>query len=242
MRTKNIQLSVIILVTLLFSCSKDNVNDSSNPDSSSILVKKITTTSSNNTNTDVYSYNGNKLTEVHKGNSSEYVKFTYQGDFITRMAFYVANNQSGDYTDYFYSNNLLSQSKAYSANVLQAKFDYLHNTDGTIEITEITYSNGTTYTDKTKEYFDSSGNLIKKEELRYSPPPTTIYGYDNKNNPLKNITGWNICFPSNINNKIKVNYSNIIETFSYQYNSQGYPVSCNYTSQTSENKTITYFY
>jgi YD repeat-containing protein len=124
------------------------------------------------------------------------------------------------------------QVKYYYNNVLFCKDDYVYNIDGTRTKT-ITYYEVINFSNAgksvRKQYFDAVGNVIKEEELNANNTigSSTIYQYDTKNNPHKNITGWIYAEGSGtgiINNLIKET-SSTIYTYKYEYNDQGYPIS-----------------
>ena len=202
-------------------------------------------TDSNSKQTAFYSYSGNKLLKMTSEETGDYIIFTYQGDNILKTETYDAKNKLIESSDNVYTNNKLTQQKTYWGTVLQAKSDYINNADGSIDITQTSYSsNGTASIFKDKLYYDSAGNLIKEEQLS-SPLTTTTNEYDNKHSPNSNVLGYTKLPYNSTNNKIKtitkIGDSTITETLNYQYNSQDYPVSSQSTSPYG-NTTITYLY
>ena len=78
-------LSASFLV--LMGCSKDDAT-SENPDSSTVLLKKIIDTDSDGIETTAeYTYEGNKLIEVSYSDGN-IEKSTYTGDLITKVEFF----------------------------------------------------------------------------------------------------------------------------------------------------------
>lgn len=229
-------LSIIFL--LLQSCSSGD-NNSANTNQG-VLVKKIIYIGDY---ADDFIYDsGNKLSKIVHSNGG-YIKFTYSGNLITKMEWMNNIGIVIQYNTYTYSNNNLIEIKTYSSQGLEANSIYTYNLDGTISINSRTRgtTNGVVFWNETitKNYFDSVGNLIKK----VGPNGTNILIYDSKNNPIKNIVGFNILDQS-INNIIKETGSNnsYLDTYSYEYNSLNYPIS--YTrvnSGSTTHATFTYY-
>lgn len=237
-----IPVFMILLLTFLFSCSSNKVLDTSNPNNSnSVLVKKVTY--SNILSAYIFIYSGNKLVKYGLEDGSESLIFTYQGDLISKTEWVDSKNvSSGEGNVYSYANNKLTQLNSFSDIGLEYTYDYVYTASGTIEINRTAYhKNGSTVIVKSKQYFDEVGNIIRDEDFTNSTPIVTIYTYDNKNNPFKNVIGFNIFKRYGVNNIITMttnydtnNYN--IETNSYQYNDQGYPISC---TSISNGKTTT---
>jgi hypothetical protein len=222
---------MILLLVSLFSCSSNKVLDTSNPNNSnSVLVKKVTY--SNVLSAFVFIYNGNKLVKYGFEDGSESKIFTYQGDLISRTEWVNSKNVSiGEATVYNYTNNKLTQSNTFFDKILGQTRDYVYSTSGTIEISTTDYQdNGSSVVVKSKQYFDSLGNIIRDENFRYITPSVINYTYDKKNNPFKNITGYNIISVNGVNNIIARTTNSDTQTNIYQYNDQNYPISCSSTS------------
>ena len=234
-----------ITLILLQSCSSGDSSDSSI--GQSVLIKKILY---DNGSFENFSYDGNKLLKISNEDGTSIV-ITYTGDLITKSEIRdKSNTLTGEFQTMSYLNNRLAQHKNYDNNILFLKEDYNYNSDGTRTINGTTYNyiNGSyegTYVKK--QYFDAVGNIIKEEEGLNANnifETTTIYQYDTKNNPHKNITGWIIAEGSGgdglFNNVIKET-SGTIYTYKYEYNDQGYPIS---STMTTGNSTYSsqYFY
>ncbi|WP_343697484.1 hypothetical protein [Flavobacterium sp.] len=217
------------------SCSKDD-NNSSDP-ASSILVKKITDIdidgSSSNRN---YVYNGNKIVSITDEDSSV-LKYTYTGDFITKIEEIDKNGNLAVTTDYTYTNGKLTNEIQKTPNgTYYYKTKYIHNADGTVS-----YDNfrGTVTTGDEQEYGATGkytlkeGNLVKLEVSYYGDEKSYVYEYDNKNHPLKNVTGLGLLLEDEtlVNNLVKKTsisgsgdkISTSITTYSYTYDANNYP-------------------
>ncbi|MEX0596332.1 MAG: hypothetical protein WD512_07510, partial [Candidatus Paceibacterota bacterium] len=231
---------LIAILFVLFSCSSNDSNDDSNPSTGGILLKRIETPGSQPYH---YNYNGNKLNYVALGStdgSLGKIQFTYSGDLITKWEYYELNQPTGYGETFSYANNKLVQKKIYSDGlVLEVTYDYVYNSDGTVNETETDANNPLVIT---KYYFDSNGNIIKSVE----GSTETIYEYDNKNLPYKNITGFNKIVPfseaSGQNNATKIIGGNNITIINYEYNSQNYPISKESINSEGDTEIENYFY
>jgi hypothetical protein len=218
-------LSITFLI--LQSCSSDNQDNSSNS-SDNILLKKIVV-SGQSIN---FTYNGNKIIKiVYPQGSYSYYLITYTGDQITRTEGFDNNNQPLNHDVFIYSNNLLVQQKVYSdINTLEKTHNFTYNSNNTITKTS---NNSSIVYD-----LDNNGNITKcRNYFNNSLQSTYNYSYDNKNNPFKNVTGFNpLIFGPNLT-LWSMSTNNVINqtgsaSFSnnHQYNSQLYPISVITTS------------
>jgi hypothetical protein len=211
------------------SCSNDD-NNSSDP-ASSILVKKITYPKpSGSTYAEAIIYNGNKIVSL---TGDDYViKYTYVGDYITKSEEFDENGVL-DYTnEYTYTNGKLTsfiEIEAGSDDNYKTK--YVYNADGTITYEGFTITSGVEKKNGNDgKYTYKDGNLIKEEDS-YG---VTIYEYDTKNSPIKNVLGYNLLLgddSGNVNNVIKETYTSVsttnaytsIVTSVYKYDVNNYP-------------------
>jgi hypothetical protein len=234
-----------ITLLLLQSCSS---GDDSSICSSAILCKKQV----NGTFVFDYIYNGNKI-ERSMANGKLNRKYYYTGDMITKIEEY-NNNQLRWITTFTYDNGMLATRLFVDLNpdadpniTSGDKTIYSYNSNNTISYDEF---DGTA-TEQSK--FSSTGIItllngqVVKNEAAYG---TTLVTYDNKNSPFKNVTGFDKLMPAflygvyQINNPITIKYyDNIINTFYYEYNEQGYPISWYaINSSGSSTNSTQYFY
>ena len=243
---------ILILFTSLaiLSCSNDKSSD--NPSNSNgLLVKTVM----NGSSTLTYNYNGNKATYISSSDGTTHT-YTYNRDLIIKEESTGGSGSNYSHTMNYSNNFLTSSTKNINSTSSSLTFNstYIYNSDGSI--TEIktdtpTYSGNTTSLTYKYIRFYSQGNCIKKES--YSPPINGVmtlngaitYTYDSFNFPFKNVTG--LCAYTNPegffnnNNRISETHKNatgvITKTIqtTYQYNSQGYPIS---KTSTSKNYTI----
>jgi len=249
---------VFVILIILFghsSCSKDESNSADNSGDVT-LVKTIVY--SDYPFMQQYTYDGTKLkklktdTSGHTGyGNGYYLTFTYTGDLITKIESYDSNDALNAYVDIKYSNGRILEAKTYAAKLLKAKYEYTFNSDGSVDENVTSYfdsSKGNVF-DSTRLFFDSTGNLIKTTNTDNS---STVYTYDEKNNPLKNITGLReaLCLRDleyAQNNVITmVDYNGTIQSFktlrNYQYNAEGFPLSCVISANGKSSSTINYYY
>jgi len=218
------------------SCSKDD-NDSSNS-TSSILPKKVTFTESDGTS---YSednvYNGNKIVSI---TGEDYViKYTYVGDFITKIEEFDENNALDTTTEYIYTNGKLTSSTSKETGAPSySKIKFVHNADGTVSYEDFRINSSTNAEDDggfVGKFTFKDGNLIKNEYSYYGVERSIAYEYDTKNHPLKNITGINLLLDidpsqSYVNNVIKktrtsgsgTDIQTSITTSVYEYDANSY--------------------
>ena len=213
-----------LFVSIMFiNCggSDDNAITNDNNSNDVILIKKIVGSSSG---TMLYTYNGNKLFRITSQNGFE--EYTYSGDLITNVQGFNSNGQPDGYLEFYgYENGKLAVKKIYSNDELVESytFSYLNNSIKIIDLLELNrYS---------LAYLDSNGNIFKIEYFfdNQNSNNTTIYNFDNKNSPFKNIIGLNefvLRGPGVRNNTISHKVNNIIQnTFTWQYNDLNYPIS-----------------
>lgn len=238
---KKIIASLSIVLFTIVSCSKDEVATPEVLGNLPIRIENISEGDGNSTTN--ITYNGNKIAEASNTRNGVLYKtvFTYNGEIIVKEeSFKGSVLQNSD--EYIYENNkiktILSLENRidYQTNlpyVEKTKKVYTYITNGTIleeqfKLVDGVYENQ----NRTKLFtYNSTGNLIKSEEnsrSSYFNGTTNIvttskytytYEYDNKNNPLKNISGLNkISFSDtfSVNNVIK-------ETSLYEGTTDGQP-------------------
>lgn len=214
---KKIILTLSILVLSVASCSKndddiptpENVETPTIPTDSNILPKKIIYIDEEGESSSTFSYNDNKLVGgTFSGDLYSLANFvyTYDGDLITKIEWF----EEGVLTDkheFLYEKNKLKTS-IYNRNDLDfetgelkkivTKREYTHNNDGTILEEYFDFVNGEyVKRDKNILYTIINGNITKR--IENSPHTSSyFYEYDNKNNPFKNITGYDKIGFSNV--------------------------------------------
>jgi len=190
---KILHLFGILTLVLISSCSKDDNTESETSDTNSVLLKKVVSKYGTNELTSVFTYNGNKLTTVNYSDGDSY-SFTYTGDLITKIEYFEKNVLSEkDLYTYDSQGNLVTEIRIEGS--YGHRTEYIRNSDGTISYNGY-YGDVTsqkTFSTKGKLYF-SNGEIIKNESSDTAGSSTyedvVTYSYDTKNNPYKNITGF----------------------------------------------------
>lgn len=231
---------MIAIFALFLGCKKEDDKTDTN---SSILVKREVTSLDRTIN---YSYIGNKLDKVSADNGFN-IKYSYTGDLITRIDGYDKNGVStGDYDVLTYSNNKLVQRKFYENNILTSLENTVYNSDGSVSVIPSDANGNSTNMAWFKHYYDAARRLIKIEQMFQNKiSATNYYTYDNKNNPFKNIIGYDQ-IENSVNNiiteKTVSSYSTHESTRSYTYNSNDYPISSISTNSSGETYTGSFYY
>ena len=257
-------LTLLSAITLVFtSCSKDD--SPSEETSSSVLVKKMILTSTDEdddsywNNTINFSYNGTKLTQSIDEDGYKSV-YTYTGYLITKIEYFDGSTlDTQDLFSYNSNGKLIEYRDLDVSNDNEWKFTYTYNSNGTVSVNRYTGTIGNTSTtpSTTEVYTFTNGELTSIDAGSGS---VYSYTYDDKNNPFKNVTGYQellnpdfaddyqIVFGRN-NNFLSRTYSldsNLDINASYTYNNDNYLISSQNTTKfgTTITKTVNvqYFY
>ena len=174
---------------VLSSCSSDDDT------TATVLLKKASYVSTGESFTTDFTYSGNKLVSW-VDSFGDKKTFTYTGDLITKI---VDTDDKGnvDYTTEFtYTNGkLTSEISLETGDDYKYKTKYVHNTDGTISFEEFRVAVATGKEEKYGDigkYTFKNGNLVKKEKSYNGTNSSETYEYDAKNNPFKNVVGFNL--------------------------------------------------
>lgn len=219
-------LSVIVLTFV--SCTDDT------DDSFKLIKKVIETTARQNTQTFLYTYNGNQIVSID--GARHRTDFRYTDGLISRTVLKNKENQQVETIDYSYSQGKLV--KVVSVGNYVMKYSPVNEKQVLVE--KFTLSSGNV---EVKEYHGilqlSNGNLIKEERIYDNTPLgeeskySISYDYDTKKNPFFNIEGYRELW--NQNNKISVN-NNVVSTVITSNSKDSHVVS----SATTYNYAITY--
>jgi hypothetical protein len=240
---KKILYLLSITFLMLQSCTSGS-NDNSSNSSSDILIKEFY---NSNGEYSKFIYIGNKIKKIDNTDGS-YAIFSYTNDLITQMSEYSNTGTLLTIKNYYYLNDNLVQTKTFENGILSYQEDLIHNSNGMITITESSYVSGNqNFSAPYKMYF-SNGNCIKIEDSGH----TALYSYDTKNSPFKGITGFSKLIrlgdliitnnnPVTIINPIYSNSTNTIN-YSYQFNSQNYPILITSSQSGIPNSTTSFTY
>ena len=241
MKTTSFLRTILLLgVLALNSCSANNETETQL--TPTILVKKkIITYSANDVVTINYKYDGNKI--ISRSTDGGFIAtYTYTGNVITKIEERVNDKFQRSY-DYIYLNGKVAK-EIQKDNLETDSRTYTYNANGTVSYVRTRTGGESTTGLLTFE----NGNLVKNEEFyggQYPSTSTYIFGYDTKNNPFKNLLGFNLLFDTNEDMYSKNNMtqdgsggSGTIDTRTFKYDEKGYPTECKY----SYGEVIEYFY
>ena len=245
MKLRNIFFTLLLIHTLV-SCSTDSESITETQQTNSIVVKKIIKTyGTNEVDILTYKYDGNKIvSETWDGGLITY--YTYTGDVITKIETKGADNITKSSFDYIYLNGKVVK-EIEKNNWETDSRTFTYNANGTVSYARTRTSGESTTGLLTFE----NGNLVKNEEFyggQYPSTSTYIFGYDTKNNPFKNVLGFNLLFDTNEDMYSKNNMTqdgsgggNTKDYYTFKYDANGYP-----TERTGDNpyfpETYQYFY
>ena len=258
---KNIFYVFVVLNLLFTSCSDNETTAKDNL----ILPKTITVTFPDfpqDNSKSTYTYDGNKIVNIIDARTKTI--FTYEGNLIVKQEVYnielLGLETLKNRVVYEYENNKL-KTRVFTSNFDSShpngdyirKEVYIYKPDGVISYSQIDVNVLTKFETKRGDVnlTYKSGNLIQYEEINIDPKiPITVFTfeYDNKNNPLINILGFDLLyydgFPYSKNNDIKTTrkdssaFPPAVYNSTFTYNIENYPTK--YISYTSDGKTIEY--
>ena len=220
---KSIPIFLFFLAIGIASCSS-----SDSAGSSGVLLRKLITATNSGEYVSTYHYNGNKLDYIRM-DDSEIIDYKYSGDLISEINWTDEEGQINQTTLFFYeADNLVKIVTQRPWQDFENTIEFTYNADNTANFTTIGtgWDGGMVEGNPGKYFFDDQSNIIKVEQ--YGPTGTTVvnYTYDNQSNPYYNITGMAkvMDYMAGPHNVLTVSGSSVM-TYSYQYNSAGYPTS-----------------
>ncbi len=255
-------LSVLLLAaTIISSCSKSSVNKST-PSTPSVLLTEVidNTTGDPNIGKPLYqfTYNGKRLTQAviyhYPDVETDLFNYDSQGHLTgTTISHTVSNTYDDVSSTVTYNGSNISEIQFYSApNVLDKNMDI-----------KLTYTNGKltnwfnsnevsdTYT------YDSNGNNTKEVATEYqngqpdgSISTVTSSSFDGKSNLTQALPLWayfrvytedqSLLYTLGANNPVASNDNGTAFTYTYQYNSYGFPSAITWTDAYPQSYTYQY--
>ncbi|WP_433765607.1 hypothetical protein [Flavobacterium ginsenosidimutans] len=220
-----------ISLMMLTSCSSDD-NSAQNTETSRVPKKQIISSLNSDPVTIDFAFDGNKI--VSKTYANNYVvKYTYTGDLITKI-------EASDFTDeYAYTDGkLTTYLRKLPGQDYYDKYSYTYESNDVVSfvVTKITISTGVEEIISEKNIYTLKDGNIIKYETSYA---TTVYKYDNKNSPMRNVLGFNKIFQeqpqisSSVNNVISytvtlANNSTYTNEIAYAFDENNFPNEMNY--------------
>jgi len=225
---------IVACLALFFvvSCSSTDSPSSSQD----ILVKRTISIDEDGVEeTLLYFYNGNKIDRIEGPNGLK-VKFTYSGDLITAVRYFVGTMEFQ--TESYTYNSQGKMIKYVLLALLQdygVKEQYTYNADGSINFTRAIGDHvSQTESPSSGKLFFTNGEITKRETYLLGATTEVNYTYDTQNNPFKNITGiakisfadQNIGgFNHNLLTEEHPTFPDSNVSTVYQYNSNNFPIS-----------------
>lgn len=234
------------IALILSSCSSE---DDSNNSSVVLLKKTIDTYEDNSTFTTNYEYSGNKLVKV-SDEDGEYQLFTYTGNLITKIEYFLSDNTLDQVDTYTYdsSERLIQMVRVFPTDTdLGNKETYTYNANGTVTANYYSGDNTSqTNLDNTAIITISNNNVT---QIVFTSGRTITYTYDSKKNPMVNVLGLDkLIFTDGEGDSALNNILTIVDsegwlssTSTLQYNSQDYPTSGT-TTEDGEDIETAYIY
>ncbi len=227
---------LVVVLIMLCSCTSETIEQVP-------MLKKIVEVSvDGSSNTTTLTYNGNKIATIDKVDT--FSEFYYTDDLITKIVESDKTTQHINTLDYSYSNGKLVKITSSDNYML----NYIHNSDGTVSYEKLTKdSNNNDVKIYHGTLYFQNENLIKDDKILDNAGKGILAKnilskqYDNKNNALNNILGFNklldysktISSNNDISSTETSSVKNIdddqvisavkIYNSKYQYNSNGYP-------------------
>lgn len=246
-------LYVLSISFLIFqSCSSV---DNPNSNTSNILCRQIVTTfSGGDVETINYTYDNNKLVSImlFTQNTSYKTLVFYTGNLVTKTEDYDINNilEGKDTYSYNSNNELITHVHAYANRinfVYQAQRTvYTYNSNGTITSTLYggdLINQNTLVSSSTLSY---SNGEISSEVKQGSSTSINTFTYDTKNNPFKNIVGYDKIVITNPgaglnHNQIQSAFNGTIYNTQYSYDTNDFPITSS-SLDSGETETKQYYY
>jgi hypothetical protein len=240
-----------ISILFLSACSSEN-DEITNPSATLLPGKLIISSDVQSPVIYDYHFNGNKIENRTTNGFLE--KYTYTGDLITKIEGF-ENNVVNLIQEYFYTDGkLTTYTRKLKGRDYYDKYQYTYHSDGTVSfvVSKVTISTGDEeITPGVNIFTFKNGNIVKYERGKQIGKTTsTTYEYDNKNNPNKNIIGYNKLIAeepqasSSVNNVISYTYKSAEITYTnqikYVYDVNDFPTAINYGQ--SVDFTFTYSY
>ena len=216
------------IALILTSCSSD---DDSNNASVVLLKKAIDTYEDDSTYTTEYEYSGNKIIRSYDS-EGEYVLFTYTGNLITKLEFFLPDDTLEQVETYSYdsSDRLISFVRVFPTDTDWGNREtYSYNANGTV--TANYYSgdyDSQTNLDDTATITISNNSVT---QISYTSGRTLTYTYDSKKNPMINVLGLDkLIFTDGEGGSATNNVLTVVDsegwlssTGTLQYNDQDFP-------------------
>lgn len=282
----------VLLLLVMFSCSSDSTDssDSQTDDTSSVLLKKRIKTTNGTSITENFTYDGNKLVSIETS-TGLLKRFIYTNNLITKVVYTSVGGPLETNSSEIFEYNAINQLIKKSVNIYQPAssswltyyIEFVHQNDNTISY--IKHQDGNIVPNSGKisltsnqmanvsdEYYVGNTGYVGHGGAVVScyggtKTKSTVYEYDDKLNPIKNILGFKeilfagvLDFVGSVDHNVKLKHTfttSIVDnnsvspcnssdfiTTTRQYDTLGFPTS-SYQTISSNSVSIyeeTYFY
>ena len=255
-KMKKLAIACSAFLLILSSCSSSS--DGGGASSSLKLHQQSITDNSGISETDTFTYNGNKLLRIDSSDGS-YTKAYYTGNLITKFEDYDDTDTLIEQSTYTYNsdNKLASYIYLDFEQDTAEKEVFTYNADGTIS-SSYYYGNSASATPTdmvTTRVITLLDGEVHTTVSTGDDDSTYTYTYDTKNNPLKNILGYdklagyadgenlgimhNIVTEAHLDGNSGVTYT---DNYVYTYNSSDFPLTSVVSQSGITMETVEYIY
>ena len=265
-------LTAILLLFTIFSCSNDEDQNFEQSENTRLLKKLVYQNASSIGELSEMQlfYNGSKIDKIkfistNTSNNMEKI-FSYDGDKIVKISNIYNNGITLPEISIitYNSQNQISKIETTRESDQFTRDEYEYISSNQIRVKKYhNYNNQLTLTDVGVFYLDSNENIYKVvETFNYTGDDLSEYNvtFDNKINPLKNITGFNAilgfdftddlshCGSFGFNNATQIALTNVSNNNSFsfstnlQYDNLGYPISGTITNSDISPEIVTCSY
>lgn len=254
---KQLCLFVVAALTLTSCSSEGNSEDDANVVLPKTVSYKYSDAPGDNDSSTII-YDGNKIVSAsYTANDKEV--YTYTGNLITKIEDFAEEGNISSKNEITYENGKLKidvLTEIASDRTYISKRVYTYNANGTISFINYSVDPTTKVETKSSEGILTfvNGNLTNKTENFESYTYTKTYEYDAKNNPFKNILGFNLLIDNetsaSLNNVTKLTTvykrgeeitTNIFNSV-YEYNDKAYPTKQTQTDSSESDEITEYVY
>lgn len=252
---KKLALACSTFLLILSSCSSSSDSSSSSTD---LKLHQLIITGSADANTATYTYSGNKLLRIDNSADGSYEKVYYTGNLVTKFEYYDDTNTLLEKTTYTYNsdNKLASYTYVDFDGDTAEKEVFTYNSNGTVSSS---YSFANSASEDPTDVVTTRVITIIDGEVHSTVSTgddntTYTYTYDTKNNPYKNILGFDKLggYADNenlgvIHNIVTESHqsagsSAVTDTYTYTYNSSDFPTTAIVTETGTTMETLQYIY
>jgi hypothetical protein len=256
---KLIAMAAVAMTMMIASCSGDDSDSTNNnPNENGPLLTKMIETYDEEIFTTYYHYDGNKLTGTTT-DGGHYSEYTYTDDKLTKYEYFTEDDILIDKNLFTYNAegklSELLEIHFFDDESYYTKTVYTHNSNGNISVS--LYSGDETEQNEllsTGTVVVQNGNIMSIA-LNYVDGESWVdtFTYDNKNDSFKNVFASDVLALRSIFDNGGGWTNNVLTidttypeggdyTFTYTYNSEGYPITSSDTFEGEPDGEYQFFY